>query len=291
MKYVFIKEKRLEYPVPTMCRLLEVSASGYYKWLNKPESERKKQEIRFQTEIKAAHRRNRETYGPERLQKDLESNGVIIGVHRIKRIRRELGIRCIQKKKFKATTNSKHDLPIADNLLEQNFEVKAPNKAWVTDITYIPTGEGWLYLAAHKDLLNGEIAGYSLSSRMTRSLVMDSLIKAVKAKRPPAGLINHSDRGSQYCSGDYQKMLKKYEMKASMSRKGNCYDNAPMESFWGTIKQELINHRRYETRNQAIKEISEYIDIFYNRQRTQAQLGYLSPVAFSINYYKKKMTG
>lgn len=162
-------------------------------------------------EIKAAHKRNRETYGPERLQSDLAEHGV----HRIKRIRREHGIRCKQVKKFKATTNSNRDLPVADDLLEQNFTVEAPNQAWVTDITYIPTAEGWLYLAGHKDLFTGEIVGYAMGERMTKNLVSQSLFPGVAAKRPPAGLIHHSDRGSQYCSHEYRDLLEQFDMQAS----------------------------------------------------------------------------
>ena len=238
-------------------------------------------------EIKAAHKRNRETYGPERLQSDLAEHGVKIGVHRIKRLRREHGIRCKQVKKFKATTNSNHDLPVADNLLEQNFTVEAPNQAWVTDITYIPTAEGWLYLAGHKDLFTGEIVGYAMGERMTKNLVSQSLFRGVAAKRPPAGLIHHSDRGSQYCSHEYRNLLEQFDMQASMSRRGNCYDNAPIESFWGMLKNELVHHCRYATRREAMREITEYIEIFYNRQRRQKRLEYLSPAAYEQKYFKE----
>ena len=212
-----------------------------------------------------------------------------IGVHRIKRIRKQLGLRCKQKRKFKATTNSNHSLPVAENLLGQNFKVTVPNLVWLTDITYISTGEGWLYLVGHKDLFNGEIVGYALGERMTQELAMQSLFRAVSKKRPAPGLIHHSDRGSQYCSRKYRKMLSQFKMKASMSRRGNCYDNAPMESFWGTLKNELVHHCRYETRQEAIREITEYIEIFYNRQRRQKRLGYLSPAAYERRYYEKQL--
>jgi transposase InsO family protein len=198
------------------------------------------------------------------------------------------GIRCKQIRKFKATTDSKHTLPVAENLLEQHFEVPSPNKVWVSDITYISTDEGWLYCAAHKDLFNGEIVGHALGSRITRDLVMRSLYRAVSTKKPPAGLIHHSDRGSQYCSLDYGKLLEQFNMRASMSRKGNRYDNAPMESFQGTLKNELVYHQHYTTWEQAIREITEYIEIFYNRQRRQARLGYLSPVAYMRQFYERK---
>ena len=262
-----------------------MSVSGYYAWLDRPPSKRAQEEARLEVEIRAAHKRTRQTCGPERLQRDLAEHGVQVGVCRIKRIRKKLGIHCKQKKKFKATTDSKHTLPVAKNLLNQQFEVSGPNTAWVSDITYIPTDEGWLYPAGHKDLFTGEIVGYAMGERITKNLVSRSLFRAVAAKRPSKGLIHHSDRGSQYCSSDYRGLLEQFGMKASMSRKGNCYDNAPMESFWGMLKQELVHHRQYRTRQEAIQKISEYIEIFYNRQRRQARLGYVSPVAYEQQFY------
>jgi transposase InsO family protein len=259
-----MKTLRLTYPIPLLCRVLEVSRSGYYAWLKRPPSKRAQEEGRLEAEIAAAHRRTRKTCGPERLQKDLIAHGI------------------------KATTDSRHRFPVAANLLEQRFEAKAPNEVWVSDLTYIHTEEGWLYCAAHKDLFNGEIVGYALGSRITKDLVERSLLRAVSAKQPPQGLIHHSDRGSQYCSPHYQKLLAQFGMKPSMSRKGNCYDNAPMESFWGTIKNELIYHCRYRTRAEAIREITEYIEIFYNRQRRQKRLGYLSPAAYERQFYAGK---
>ena len=280
-----MKEMRLEYPIAMMCRIYEVSASGYYAYMSRPLSKRAQQDIRLEVEIKAAHKRTRKVCGPERLQKDLADNGVEVGVCRIKRIRKKLGIRCKQTKKFKTTTDSKHTLPVAENLLDQKFEVSRPNIAWLSDITYVWTDEGWLYLAAHMDLFNGEIVGYAMSERITKSLVSQSLFRAVAAKRPGKGLIHHSDRGSQYCARKYRKLLNQFGMAASMSRKGNCYDNAPMESFWGTLKRELVHHRRYGTRQEAMQDITEYIEIFYNRQRRQARLGYLSPFAYEQKFY------
>ena len=280
-----MKAMRLQYPVPIMSRVLDVSASGYYAWLERPPSKRFQEEGRLEIEIRAAHKRTRQTCGPERLQSDLAEHGVRVGVCRIKRIRKKLGIRCKQVKKFKATTDSKHNLPVAENLLNQQFEVSKPNAAWLSDITYIPTDEGWLYLAGHKDIFNGEIVGYAMGPRMTKNLISQSLFRAVAAKRPAKGLIHHSDRGSQYCAHEYRKILEQFGMKASMSRRGNCFDNAPMESFWGTLKQELVHHRHYRTRQEAIQDITEYIEIFYNRQRRQARLGFLSPVAYVQKFY------
>ncbi len=289
MRYARIEELRQHHPVATMCRILEVSESGYHAWRQRPPSTRQQENLRLETEIKAAHQRTRETYGPERLQSDLTDHGIQASVYRIKRIRTRLGLRCKQKRKFKATTNSKHALPLAPNLLDRQFTVAAPNRTWVTDITYISTDEGWLYLAGIKDLFNGELVGYAMSDRMTTALVSQALFRAVTTKRPAKGLIHHSDRGSQYCSHAYRKQLQQFGMQASMSRKGDCWDNAPMESFWGALKNELVHHRRFATREQAKREITEYIEIFYNRIRKQARLGYLSPAAFNQQHYANQM--
>ena len=289
MKYARIDELRQQHPVAAMCRVLEVSESGYHAWRQRPPSARTQENLRLETEIKAAHQRTRETYGPQRLQSDLADHGIQTSVYRIKRIRRRLGLRCKQKRKFKATTNSSHTLPLAPNLLDRQFAVAAPDRAWVSDITYVATDEGWLYLAGIKDLFNGELVGYAMSDRMTTTLVSQALFRAVAAKRPAKGLIHHSDRGSQYCSHAYRKQLQQFGMQASMSRKGDCWDNAPMESFWGSLKNELVHHRRFTTREQATREITEYIEIFYNRIRKQARLGYLSPAAFSQQYYAKQI--
>jgi len=280
-----MKQMRLNYPVHLLKRVLSVSAGGYYDWLDRPLSKWAREESRLEVEIRAADKRTRQVYGAEKIQHDLAAHGIRVGICRIKRIRRKLGIRCKQKRKFKATTNSRHTLPVADNILGQQFKVKAPNKVWVSDITYVPTDEGWLYVAAHKDLFTADIVGYAMGERLTRNLVSQSLFKAVSAKRPAKGLIHHSDRGSQYCSYEYRNILEQFGLLASMSRKGNCYDNAPMESFWGTLKQELVHHRRYRTRHEAIRDITEYIEIFYRRQRLQPGLGFLSPAVFEQRYY------
>ena len=191
-----MKILRLNYPLLVLCRVLNASRSGYYAWLNRKPSKHAQEEARLEIEIKAAHKRTRGTFGPERLQRDLAEHGIKVGSSRVRRIRKKLKIRCKQVKKFKATTNSKHTLPVAENLLEQNFEISLPNRVWVSDITYISTDEGWLYCAAHKDLFNGEIVGYALGSRLTKDLVIESLRMAQATKRPDPGLIHHSDRGS-----------------------------------------------------------------------------------------------
>ncbi len=281
-----MKAMRFRYGIEVMCRILEVSRD---KWFNRKASRRVLEEGRLEVEIKAAHQRTRETCGPERIQHELKEQGVKVGICRIRRIRKKLGLRCKQKRKFRATTDSKHAFPVAENLLNQEFEATGPNEIWVSDITYIPTEEGWLYLAGHKDIFTGEIVGYAMGERTTENLVSQSLFKAVAAKRHGAGLIQHSDCGRQYCAHEYRKLMDQFKMRASMSRKGDCYDNAPMESFWGTLKNELIHHRRYKTREEVIREITEFIEVFYNRQRRQARLGYLSPAIYERQFYARQV--
>ena len=280
-----INELRLHYPVPFVKRVLNVSASGYYSWQDRPLSKRNQEEMRLELEIKVAHTRTRQTYGPERLQHDLAEHGIKVGICRIKRIRKKLGLHCKQKRKFKVTTDSRHGLPVTENLLNQQFKVYEPNKVWLSDITYIPTDEGWLYLAGHKDMFTGEIVGYAMGEHLSKNLISQSLYRAVTAKRPPEGLLHHSDRGSQYCSCEYRQILDQFGVRVSMSGRGNCYDNAPMESFWGTLKQELVHHRHYISRREARQDITEYIEIFYNRQRLQAKLGFLSPATYAKRFY------
>jgi len=279
-----MKEWRLHFPVKTMSRAFDVSRSGFYTWLKRKPSRRAQEDERLKVAIKAAHKRTRESYSARRLQPELAADGFVAGRDRIARLRRELGIRCRQKRKFKATTNSNHSLPVAENVLEQTFAPSAPNEVWLTDITYIPTLEGWLYLAGVKDVFTCELVGYAMGERMTQELVSQALFRAVQQKRPAPGLIHHSDRGSQYCSYNYQQLLEQFGMKASMSRRGNCYDNAPIESFWGTLKNELVHHCRYATRVEAETSIREYIEIFYNRQRRHSRLGYLAPAVFAKNF-------
>ncbi len=284
-----MKQMRFKYGIAGMSHILKVSKSGYYQWLNRKPSKRVQEEGRLEIEIRAAHHRTRETCGPERLQHELKEHGVEVGICRIRRIRKKLGIRCKQKRKFRATTDSKHTFPVVENLIHQKFKTTGPSEIWVSDITYIPTEEGWLYLAGHKDLFTGEIVGYAMGSRITKNLVSQSLFRAMVAKRPGSGLIHHSDRGRQYCAYEYRRLMDQFKMRASMSRKGDCYDNAPMESFWGTLKSELVHHHRYKTREQAIREITEYIEVFYNRQRRQARLGYLSPVNYERQFYSRQV--
>lgn len=284
-----MKEWQRQFPVITMSRVFDVSRSGYYDWLNRKPSARAQEDERLKVAIRVAHRRTRESYGVRRLQSELAAEGFIAGRDRIGRLRKEMELRCKQKRKFKATTNSNHTLPVAPNLLEQKFAATQPNQVWVTGITYIPTEEDWLYLAGIKDLFSCEIVGYAMGARMTQELVGQGLFRAAQNKRPAAGLIHHSDRGSQYCAYSYRQMLEQFGMQASMSRRGNCYDNAPMESFWGSLKNELVHHRRYATRAEAEASIREYIEIFYNRQRRHSRLGYVAPAVFADNFIKQQV--
>lgn len=234
--------------------------------------------------IQAAHAKTRETYGVRRLRPELAAMGFVASRDRIARLRRQLGIRCRQKRKFKATTNSAHTLPVAENLLGQVFAPTRPNEVWTGDITYISTDEGWLYLAALKDVFSCEIVGYAMGPRMTTELVSKALFRAVQHHRPQPGLIHHTDRGSQYCAKAYRDLQTQFMMCSSMSRKGNCFDNAPIESFWGSLKNELVHHCRYATRAEAEASIREYIEVFYNRQRRHSRLGNLAPAEFARRY-------
>ena len=284
-----IEELRSDYPLAILCRVLDVSTSGYHAWRVRQPSRRAKARERLKVAVQAAHTRTRQTYGAVRLQKELAADGFAASLGTIKRVRRELGLRCVQqKRRFRVTTtDSRHTLPVAPNLLAQSFNVERPDAVWSADITYVPTQEGWLYVAAIKDLFAGQIVGRAFGDRMTTDLVVRALEQAVATQRASRDLIHHSDRGSQYCSAEYQALLRRYEMRVSMSRRGNCYDNAPVESFWGTLKTELVHHRRYQTRLEAVREIMEYIDLFYNRQRRQARLGYVSPAAYTQQFARQ----
>ncbi len=279
MRYAAITPLRHRYPVRLICSMLRVSVSGYYAWLRRGMVTSSKTG-RLEAEIRAAHARTRGTYGAQRLHKELVASGCAVSLWQVRRLRRTLGIVCKRKRRVILTTYSNHTLPIAPNLLERHFTPGACNRVWVSDITYIPTRQGFVYLAGIKDLHSREIVGFSLSERMDTRLVLDALVKAVHTHRPSTGLILHSDRGSQYCSAAYQETLRKYGLVCSMSKKGDCYDNAPMESFWGLLKNELVYRISYSSQKEAVTDISEYIEVFYNRQRRQAALGYLSPAAF-----------
>ena len=288
MRYAFIAAHAIEFSIWIMCRVLRVSRSGYYAWQTRPESERSVENRRLVERIKAVHKKSRRTYGSPRVHRQLVAEGQRCSRGRIERLMWANGIRAKQKRKFVATTDSKHDLPVAENILRREFAVGEPNKVWLSDITYIPTDEGWLYLAGVLDLCSRTAVGWSMSESLERTLVTDALGMAYRRRRPGKGLVHHSDRGSQYASEDYQSLLKDYGMQMSMSRKGDCWDNAPMESFFGTLKKELVHHRKYRTRDDARRDIFDYIEIFYNKQRLHSSLGYLSPANYEQHIAAKQ---
>ena len=284
-----MKAHQSQYPITVMARVLGVSKGGYYEWYKRTPSLRHINRTSNEVAVKAAHAKTHETYGYQRLHAELQSENHHMSQYQVRTIRKNLDIRCKQTKKFKATTNSAHNLPVADNLLNQTFTPTKPHEAWVSDITYISTDEGWLYCAGIKDVYTCEIVGYALGERMTKGLCIAALQMALIHHKPAAGLILHSDRGSQYCSKDYQSLLCNSGLTPSMSRKGNCWDNAPMESFWGSLKNELVHHKRYKTRQQAVNDITHYIEIFYNRIRRHTRLGNVSPAQFSKQFELKQV--
>ncbi len=263
-----------------MCQILDVSRSGYYAWTTRPKSHRKQLNCELLERIKEIHKVSRETYGSPRVTKALNNGGIKCGKNRVAKLMRENNIAAKTKRKFKATTNSKHSYPVAPNILNQDFTATKPNQIWVADITYIPTDEGWLYLAAIVDLFQRKVVGWAMDSTMTKQLCIDALKQAIGRSKPARGLIHHSDRGVQYASNEYKNVLKNNGITQSMSRRGNCYDNACMESFFGTLKTELIYLTRFKTRAEAQLAIFEYIEAFYNRIRLHSKLGYRSPVDF-----------
>lgn len=267
-----------------MCRVLGVSRSGYYAWHKRPISARKMADQELSQQIKEIYQHSRQTYGSPRIHAELTEKGVRCGRKRVARLMRQAALCARQRGKFKViTTDSAHNYPVARNLLEQNFNASRPNEKWSGDITYIPTAQGWLYLAVILDLYSRHIVGWAMSDSLERHLVIAALQMAIQRRQPPPGLLHHSDRGSQYASDDYQAVLTQAQMQASMSRAGNCYDNAPMESFFGTLKTELIHHCHYQTKAEAKTAIFEYIEVFYNRIRRHSALGYQSPVNFELS--------
>lgn len=281
-----MKEHKNTYPTTMMARLLNVSVSGFYDWLKPCLSQRKILSNQQTILVKIAHQKTNESYGYIRLTKYLQAQGIQISQYTVRCIKQQNHLYCKRHKRFKRTTNSDHKRSVYNNLLEQNFAVTAPNVAWVSDITYVWTAEGWLYLAALKDLCSKQVVGYSLSERMTSQLVCNALSMAIRNHKPSRNLIVHSDRGSQYCSKEYRNMLEKYGFEGSMSRKGDCYDNAPIESFWGILKNELVHHRNYKTREEAKADITKYIELFYNQQRIQKGLDFKTPNQMAEDFYK-----
>jgi putative transposase len=264
----------------SMCRMLDVSKSGYFCWRDGRESPRRSADRALGVRIRAIHAESEERYGSPRIHKELKAQGERINRKRVERIMRLEGVGVTPRQRFVVTTDSDHDLPIAPNLLEQDFTAAAPNQKWVSDITYIPTDEGWLFLAGTVDLYSRKIVGWAMDQRMDRGLVLKALDMAIQDRSPAPGLIHHSDRGSQYASTDFRKALADAGMAASMSRKACCYDNAVIESFWHSLKVELVHRRSFATRAEATTAIFAYIAGFYNRVRRHSTLGYVSPEAF-----------
>jgi putative transposase len=279
MKFAFIDKHRTMFPVRRMCQVLGVSPSGYYAAQTRSASPRERENCRLLVQIRVAHRTSRETYGARRMVHELRAQGVVCGRHRAARLMRQAGLRVKARHPYKITTRPHPRLPVADNVLGRDFTANQPNQKWVADITYITTHQGWLYLATVMDVFSRKIVGWSMNPRLKAELVSDALKMAMQHRRPQAGLLHHSDRGSQYASREYQTLLAEHGIVVSMSRTGNCYDNAMMESFFATLKTECVD-RCYDTREEARTCLFEYIEVWYNLSRRHSALGYLSPNAF-----------
>jgi putative transposase len=277
---MFIKRHSSEFSVKKMCQTFEVTRSAYYDWLKLPASKHKEKDKELIDHIKKIFDESDSTYGHRRIKKELKKKGIKTSNHRVRRLMRENGLISVLKSKYKATTNSNHNYPVAPNLLNKNFIAESRNQKWVGDITYIPTEEGWLYLAAVEDLYHKKIVGWALDSRMTKQLTLKAINQAITRERPDKGLIFHSDRGTQYAAYDYQDKLRAHGIRQSMSAKGDCYDNACMESFFATLKKDLVHRRRFKTREEAKIAIINYIETWYNSRRSHSSLGYMSPMEY-----------
>jgi len=283
MRFRVIEDRRADYPVRLLCDVLGVSPAGYYAWRSRPESRRSAANRDLVDDIRRVHRDTRGRYGSPRIHVELKAQGRGASRGRIERLMRRHGIRAIMPRPRRVrTTDSRHDLPIAPNLLDRNFIATAANQIWLADITYIETDQGWLYLAAVMDLYSRRIVGWAMADHLRADLPLAALRMAISAQRPSAGLIHHSDRGVQYASTDYRKLMQSAGLRASMSRKGDCYDNAPMESFFHTLKTELVHHWHYATRAEATRDIFAYIEGFYNRTRRHSAIGYISPIEMEL---------
>jgi putative transposase len=286
VKYAFMKENQEIFKIRRMCHVFSVSSSGYYDWCRRGKSQHQLEDERLESDIKSFFEEGRKTYGTRRIKDDFAAQGEQISRPRIARLMKKQGLVVKTKKKFKNTTDSNHERPVAENLLNREFSVEAPNQVYTGDITYIWTDEGWLYLAVVLDLFSRQVVGWSMSARMKAQLVVSAMTMACERRSPDKGLMFHSDRGSQYASAKYQKLLEDREFVCSMSRKGNCWDNAPSESFFRTLKTELVHHYRFRTRQEAMDAIFEYIEVFYNRQRKHSTLGYINPTAYEQAFYE-----
>jgi putative transposase len=275
-----MREHRRVWPLPVMCQALHVSRSGYYAWQKRRPSARRLRRPALRAAIRRTYEASRRVYGSPRVCAALNQEGVSCCVNTVARIMRKDGLAAKGKRRFRVTTDSSHDLPVASNHLDRCFARSQPNEAWVSDITFIATDEGWLYLAAEMDLYSRKIIGWAMGDRLDSDLVAEALAMALEQRRPGQGLLHHSDRGCQYASRAFRRLLSGHGLVCSMSRKGNVYDNAPMESFFGSFKRERIHQRHYVTRSQARTDVFEYIEVFYNRQRLHSALGYQSPTEF-----------
>ena len=288
MRFQFIDAAKKVYSLSLLCKVMKVSRSGFYSWKTRQKSTRQLERERLVPKVKEISRQTKASYGARRISAELEAQGESCGRVKARSLMKVAGVAAKQKKKFNATTDSTHNLPVAPNLLKRNFEVPEPDRVYCSDITYIWTTEGWLYLAIVLDVFSRQIVGWSMSNRITKKLVIDAFLMAVWRRRPERGLIFHSDRGSQYCSNDFQKKLKNHGMLSSMSRKGDCWDNSVAESFFGSLKTERVFDAVYRTRDDARRDIIDYIEMFYNSNRRHSYLGYLSPKDFEERMALKK---
>lgn len=282
MRFSAIREQEDRYPIALMCGVLGVGTSSYWAWRRRPESPRAVSDRTLLTRITLARAGRKKCYGSPRVTKALRAAGTICGRHQVARIMRQAGIKAVARRKFRVTTDSQHDRPVAQNVLGRNFDPPAPDRVWAADITYVWTEEGWLYLAAVMDLYSRRVIGWSMKERLSEDLVLDALAMATETRKPPTGLIHHSDRGSQYSAWTYRRFLERQGATCSMSRRGNCWDNAVMESFFHSLKVECVHLARYATRDEARLDIFDYIEVFYNRERLHSSLGYLSPAQFEL---------
>lgn len=282
MRFAFILAEKAVCPITMLCRVLDVSRSGFHAWCRRPPAPRRRSDAQLAAQVIAVHTRSRKTYGSPRVHAELQANGVRVGKKRVERLMRENGLEARRKRRFRKTTDSKHSHPIAPNVAARKFEVAAPNRVWAADVTAIWTLEGWLYLAVMLDLFSRRVVAWAVSANNDTLLALDALRAGLRARRPAAGLVHHSDRGSPYASADYRAALARHGLVASMSRKGDCWDNAVAESFFGTLKAELVDHERYPTHAAARRSIGDYIETFYNIERRHSFLDYLNPIEFEL---------
>ena len=288
MRYDFIRLQRKAYSITLLCHVMEVSRSDFYQHIQSEPKKISKEQFALESETKEIFRKSRNTYGARRLSHGLRKQGYNVGRYRAGSLMRRLDLRVKSRRRFKVTTDSKHDHPVAPNHLNRVFQVDVPDKVWTSDITYLWTRQGWLYLAVILDLFSRKVVGWSLQPTMTTDLVIEALTMAVSRRNPLPGILHHSDRGSQYASAAYRQRLDKYKMIASMSRKGNCWDNAVAERFFRSLKSELTDHQLYSTRTEARKEVIEYIEMFYNSDRLHSHLGYHSPSEFEERFWNNR---